>query len=276
VEFKRLRGTGTFKDPNDLCLLLTMGMFIALYGVTDPRLGGFRWGWLFPLVLVLYALELTQSRGGMLSFLAGCIALFYARFGWRGTLLLGVPLVPVALVMFGGRMASMSASEGTGQQRVQLWSDAIATIMASPVFGVGMNEMGAAIGKAAHNSFLHAYAELGLFGGTLFFGAFFFAAVWVLRLVRHREWVPDLEMRRLLPYLLAIVAAYIVGILSLSRIEAVPTYLILAVVTATSSVVAIEAPAFTFRLDSRLLQRMLLANFAFICVLYLFVRVVKV
>jgi hypothetical protein len=276
IEIRRLRGTGTFKDPNDLCLLLTMGLFIAFYGLTDPRLGGLRWGWIMPVFLFLYALELTQSRGGLLSLLAGSIALFYARFGWRGTLWLGAPLVPVALVLFGGRMASMSASEGTGQTRVQIWSDAIATLIGSPLFGVGMNEIGATIGKAAHNSFLHAFAELGLFGGTLFFGAFFFAAIVVLRLVRHRDWVPEVEMRRLLPYLFAIVVAYIVGILSLSRIEAVPTYLILALVTATSSLVAIQAPVFTLRLDGRLMQRLVLGSAAFLFMAYLFVRVVKV
>ena len=39
----------------------------------------------------------------------------------------------------------------------------------SPIFGIGLNELGTWVGKVAHNSFLGAYAELGFFGGTLFF-----------------------------------------------------------------------------------------------------------
>ena len=32
-------------------------------------------------------------------------------------------------------------------------------------------------GLVAHNSFVHAFVELGLFGGTFFFGCFFFTAL---------------------------------------------------------------------------------------------------
>src|SRR5580765_6003661 len=42
VEVKRLRGTGIFRDPNDMCLLLTLGIFIALYSLTDLQQGVIR------------------------------------------------------------------------------------------------------------------------------------------------------------------------------------------------------------------------------------------
>jgi hypothetical protein len=276
VEFRRLRGTGIFKDPNDLCLLLTMSFFICLYGVTDRRQGNLRILWLVPIALFMYALQLTQSRGGLLSLLAGCFALIYGRWGWRTALALGLPLVPVALVLFGGRMASFSATEGTGQTRVQIWSDAFAAMRTQPLFGVGMNESGAVVGKAAHNSFLHAYAELGFFGGTLFFAAFFFAVVLLNRMLTYRQCLPDPELRRALPFLLALVGAYIVGILSLSRIETVPTYLLLALVTAASLLASSKVPLFAVRLDTRLLQRMVVASISFLALSYLFIRVVKV
>jgi putative inorganic carbon (hco3(-)) transporter len=275
VEFKRLRGTGIFRDPNDICLLLTMGVFIALYGLTDSSQGVFRLGWLGPLAFFVYALSLTHSRGGLLSMLAGFMALFHARFGWRGTLLLGAPLLPVALAFFGGRMASISASEGTGQSRIQIWSDCIAAMMSAPLFGVGLNELGTWVGKAAHNSFLHAFAELGLFGGTLFFGAFFCAAMTLLRLLKHRQSVADLELRRLLPFLAAMLAAYSTGILSLSRVDAVPTYLLLGLVTVAGNLAAGALPALALRVDGRLMQRMAAASMAFLAVAYMFVRVFK-
>jgi len=275
VEFKRLRGTGIFRDPNDICLLLTMGLFIAIYGLTDKAQSVFRLVWLGPILLFVYALYLTQSRGGILSLLAGSMAFFYTRFGWRATLLLGAPMLPAAVVFFGGRMASFSTSEGTGQSRIQIWSDGISALLSAPLFGVGMNELGTLVGKAAHNSFLSAYAELGLFGGTIFFGAFFFAAVTLARLLKNRQAIADPELRRLLPFLAAMLICYSVGIMTLSRVDAVPTYLLLGLVTATASLAAERAPKFAVVLDVRLLQRLALASLAFVGAMYMFVRVFK-
>jgi len=276
IEFKRLRGTGIFRDPNDICLLLTMGMFIALYGLTDSRQGGFRLAWLGPLIFFAYALSLTQSRGGMLNLLGGILALIYARFGWRGTLLLGVPLLPAVLAIFGGRMASISTSEGTGQARIQIWSDSIAAMMSAPIFGIGLNELTTVVGKVAHNSFLSAYAELGLFGGTLFFGAYFFALVTVLRLLNIPRHLVDPDLGHLLPLLAALLVSYGVGILSLSRIDVVPTYLLLGLATVTGNLAAGKVPAFVLRVDARLVQRCTLASVMFLAASYLFVKVFKV
>ncbi len=278
-EYRRLRGTGIFRDPNDLSLLLTTGMFIAIYCLTGKRIDG-RQGamcflWLGPLLFFVYALSLTHSRGGLLGMLAGFMALFYARFGWRGTVLLGVPLLPVALFFFGGRMASISTSEGTGQARIQIWSDGLSAMMTAPLFGIGMGEMGTMVGRAAHNSFLNAYAELGMFGGTLFFGAFFFAGVIVLKLLKDRQQVADPELRRMLPYLAAILASYFVGILSLSRIDAVPTYLLLGLVAAAAIVAGRQAPTFLVRLDTRRIRQMAFGSALFWTATYMFVRVFK-
>jgi O-antigen ligase len=211
-----------------------------------------------------------------LSLMAGFMALFYARYGWRGTLLLGVPLVPAALAFFGSRMGSISTSEGTGQTRIQIWSDTIMAMQTSPIFGVGLNELGNWVGKVAHNSFLGAYAELGFFGGTLFFAAFFFALMTLLRLLANRQLVVDGELKRLLPYLTAMLIAYWVGILSLSRIDAVPTYLLLGLATVAANLAAGPVPTLALRLDGRLFQRMAMASVAFLVASYMFVRVFKV
>jgi hypothetical protein len=275
VEFQRLRGVGIFSDPNDLCLLLTMGIFIALFSLTDASQGLLRFLWLVPLLLMLHALLLTYSRAGILSFFVGCAMLVGTRYGWRALALVGAPLVPLGMLAIGGRMASFSASEGTGQARVQIWSDALDQLRTAPLFGIGFNELGKYVGKTAHNSFMNAFAELGLFGGTLFFGTFFFAFVQLVRLLQDRAAVRDPELRRLLPFLLAILASFTVGIMTLSRTDTVTTYMLLGMVTAFGNLAAAGAPTLATRLDGRLLQRMALGSAGMLLALYMFVRVFR-
>jgi hypothetical protein len=275
VEYKRLRGSGIFKDPNDLALLLTFGIFLGLWGLTDATQGLLRLLWIGPMLLFFYALMLTYSRGGVVSLLAGSFALFYARYGWRGTVLLGVPMIPLALFLVGGRMSSFSASEGTGQSRIQIWSDALDQLRSAPFFGVGMSQLASAIGKVAHNSFLNAFAELGVFGGVMFLATFFFAVVSLLRIQQNRQQLTDADLQHLLPYLMACLLSYTVGILSLSRVDALSTYLLLGLVTAFVSMAAARVPGFTVRLDGLMIRRIAVTSVAFLAATYMIVRVFR-
>ncbi len=84
----------------------------------------------------------------------------------------------------------------------------------------------------AHNSFVHAFAELGLIGGTLFVSMVFLAIAQLYSLRKHQASIQDPEMRRFRPYLLAMVCAYAAGIMFLSRVYIVPTYMVFALAAA--------------------------------------------
>ena len=88
----------------------------------------------------------------------------------------------------------------------------------------------------AHQSFIHGFTELGLIGGTLFLGAFYFAikGMYDLRVAPQPDAQAteqpdaiDPELRRLHPFLMATLIAYTIGISFLSRTYIVPTYMIL-------------------------------------------------
>ena len=66
------------------------------------------------------------------------MTLFYLKFGSKKTFLLGLLVLPILLGVFAGRMTSISADEGTGQTRIQLWSDGLFFFQQSPLFGIGM------------------------------------------------------------------------------------------------------------------------------------------
>ncbi|MCX7408261.1 MAG: hypothetical protein NTZ32_09270 [Planctomycetales bacterium] len=92
----------------------------------------------------------------------------------------------------------------------------------------------------AHNSFIHAYVELGLFGGTLFFGCFFFAGMQLYRMGRLSELVEHPDLVRMRPFMCALLAGWITSIMSLSRCYVVPTYLLLGTMAAYLNLVWIH------------------------------------
>src|SRR5207248_1855272 len=108
--------------------------------------------WIALILVFGYALMLTHSRGGFLALLAGLVAFLQMRFGGAKTLGLGVLCIPLLLVVFAGRMTSISAGEGTGQSRIQLWSDGLMFFQQAPLFGIGMEAYHNVSFHVAHNS----------------------------------------------------------------------------------------------------------------------------
>ena len=272
VSVQRMCGTGIFNDPNDFALILVTAMPMCLYWLTDPTKKTLRPFWLILLLLFGYALMLTHSRGGFLALLAGLLTLFHFKFGGKKTILLGLVFLPILFVVFAGRMTSFSADEGTGQARIQLWSEGLYLFQQSPLFGVGMENYRQLSRHVAHHSFIHCYAELGLIGGTLFLGAFYFALKGLYDLGRVPAEETDPELRRLHPFLMATLIAYTVGICFLSRSYIVPTYLMLGLAVVYmrlhSTQVVVPMPAWTMFTWPRLAG----ISCSFLVVSYTFVR----
>jgi hypothetical protein len=228
VKVNRMCGTGIFNDPNDFSLILVTAIPMCLCWLTDPQSKVSKPFWLILLLFFGYALMLTHSRGGFLAMMAGLVTLVHLKYGAKKTILLGVIFMPLLLVAFAGRMTSISADEGTGQARIQLWSDGLDIFRYSPVIGIGMDNYRQFSNHVAHQSFIHCFTELGLIGGTLFLGAFFLALKGMYDLRNRLEDVEP-ELRRLYPFVCAMLIAYTVGICFLSRSYIVPTYMMLGV-----------------------------------------------
>jgi O-antigen ligase len=180
----RLQSTGIFNNPNNLAMILVPGVVIALYFAADPAAGIMRPLGLGLVGLFSYAIYGTQSRGGLLALLAALLTLCLARWGWKRAVLIGAVVVPVLLVAFGGRMTDIdhAMAEDTGKSRVQIWSEGFGLFRQQPLFGIGHGNFQEEVKIVAHNSFLQYFTELGLFGGSLFLGAFIAAFVMLYRL----------------------------------------------------------------------------------------------
>jgi O-antigen ligase len=226
VIFPRLCGSGIFNDPNDVCLALTMGTVISLYFLSDRRAGSVRFLCVPALILFAYTLRLTQSRGGLLGLFTALLILSAARFGWRKTLLPALALLPVTLLLMGGRQASMNLEGGdTGQERIKLWAEGMALFQKSPVFGIGTGQFSEECGLVAHNSFVHTFTEMGFMGGAMFTGMFFLG-IWPLVNSDQPQEEGGEELERVRPFLMALVGGYAGGLWSLSRAYVEVTYMV--------------------------------------------------
>jgi O-antigen ligase len=276
VEFytQRLQGTGLFNDPNDFCLILVVGMTISAYWLTDRGLGLFRIVPLIMLGLFGQALALTHSRGGLLAFLACLIVLIYCRFGWKKTFILAALVLPLLFLAFGGRQTrfNLADPEDTAQTRFEFWSDSLQLLKQAPLFGIGTGGLVDEIYHVAHNSFVHAFAELGLFGGMLFLGVFFTAALTLNRLGSPGIQIVDPRLKHLRPFLLAMTVGFAAGIFSLSRCYTVTTYFVPGLVSSFVAVAPTSPPVPVLRFDLHWLKRLAVVGLLFIFAVYLFVR----
>ena len=277
----RLQASGIFHDPNDFSLILGTGILVLTHLLLESRSTLFRVACVAVICVDFYALTLTRSRGGLLALVAGTGIMFVSRFGWRKALMLGVIGLPVLLVAIGGRQTNFNFEDGdTGHGRVAIWRDGIAMFKASPLFGAGVGQMARELHIVAHNSFVHAFTELGLLGGPLFLGVFY-VPVTMIRQVRtpppgtvRGSAAENVALRAWRPCILAVVAALAIGLCSLSRPYTVTTYLILGVAGAYAAMASARGliappPAYGF-----LFRKLAVLSVAFLFCLYLFVNLV--
>ena len=272
VVILQLVGTGIFNDPNDFSLALSLGCLVSLYLVGERRYGIFRGLWLGSFGLFAYALNLTQSRGGVLALGAGLLSLLASRVGPRRAAVAGAMAFGLALPLLGGRLAKMSTSSDTAQERIHLWHDALDQFRRAPLFGIGVNTLADEIGLVAHNSYVHSYAEMGLLGGTCFVGLMVVSAAILLAAGRPGGPVADPDLRRARPYLLAILATFAVGLYSLTRCYVASTYIPAALAESYQNM-ASPGPSPRVAMGPRLVASLVGASLACVVGLSTFVRV---
>jgi len=269
VLFERLCGTGIFNDPNDFSLILVLCLVVCAAVSTWRELGPRRYLVLIPLLMFGHALILTQSRGGIVAAGAGLVAFLGARYRWRNVVPVLALLGLVVMSPLLGRQTQWNVSnpDDTFQARLELWSSSLDVFRSSPLFGIGRGTLVDRIGQVAHNSYLHAFAELGLFGGLAFLGAFAVClkGVWACR-------GPDADLARLRPFVLAAVAGYAAGLMSLTRCYTVSTQLLLALGAAYLTLIVRTGGIGVPRLNARTARFVALTGVAFLAGTYITVR----
>ncbi|HUR52965.1 MAG TPA: hypothetical protein VMZ71_02455 [Gemmataceae bacterium] len=239
---RRMVSSGIFNDPNDLCLVLGLGIMSCVFCASNSSGIAGRVLWLVPIPLFGFALLETHSRGGLLGVLAGGAAYVYSRFGGPRALPFAVGGAALVVLLVGGRQASIGGG-GTAHERLMMWADGLSNLFARPLYiptGLGVGWFADEHGLVAHNSFVQAYVELGLFGGGAFLGAFLLGARILDRVGRGVPapgWAVDAR-----PYAFAALIGYAMGCYSLTRNFVVPTYLTLGIASVVLGAAAPTLP----------------------------------
>ncbi|HET6423517.1 MAG TPA: O-antigen ligase family protein [Planctomycetaceae bacterium] len=228
IWFERMRGTGIFQDPNDLAMVIVAAGCLCLYFLTDKTLGIWRGLWALPIGVFAIAILETKSRGGLLAGAAAVMAMASLRYGTKVAVVFAV-LGGCMLPIVAGRSGNIEFSEGsTSEERLLMWREGFDAIKSPEIlFGIGHGTYADLAGLVAHNSFVHTYVELGLFGGTLFLGCFFVAAVQIYRIGQQPQEVFHTELLRMRPYVAGVMAGWCMSMVSLSRCYVVPTFMVL-------------------------------------------------
>lgn len=178
-----LMGPATY-DPNDLALVLVVLLPLALYLYSTAKWLG-RAALAGMLLIFLYGLVLTQSRGGFLALLVvGALLVWRSPLARHNKIILAV----LGVLVFGGiagpsywdRIRTIwdpqTELDRTAGGRTEVWKTGLMIMLTHP-WGVGMDGFVIAEGlthggrgkwSAAHNSFLQVGVDLGIAGLVIF------------------------------------------------------------------------------------------------------------
>lgn len=158
----RVRFKGKLEDPNECALCIGAGL-PWLVAWTDRKKSAGRYLLAAVLAaLAIYAIIQTQSRGGIFVVLAvvACIAVRDLNFK---RLLYAVPM-GLPMLFVGGR--SGEEAESSSLERLECWLTGTDLFRQRPIFGVGQGQFTEHHFLTAHNAYVLAAAELGLFGAV--------------------------------------------------------------------------------------------------------------
>ncbi|MDJ0766190.1 MAG: O-antigen ligase family protein [Myxococcota bacterium] len=201
VEGTRAGLQGALGDPNDLAMLLLMGMPFAAIATLDSS-GKQRYLFGACLVAIIGGILSTQSRGGLLGLATGFGLILYDRIKSKSlTVMLSVGFLMAMAVLAGISERSSGGSMSGGLDdsasgRLDAWSAGIRIFGHNPFFGVGFNCFRFHFFQhEIHNSFLKVLVETGLMGFIPFAVLFWLSLRGILRIRKTAH--PDRASRTL-------------------------------------------------------------------------------
>ena len=237
---RRVRYLGIFHDPNDLAIFFISALPMAWYGARRFRESPLQYLFHAASVVIVYALYLTKSRGGMLSL--GVILLLML---WRHFDFVKAAVVTGILAVIGAGLQLRKESIGGGDQssldRIDGWALGMELFQSHPLFGVGYNHFMDYYFLTAHNSFVLVLSETGIVGYVLWVSFFIALMALLLRtslngdglkIMEAEPWDELNEWQQICWIFFLSLAGYLFGSFFLSQTYTIYLFLLAAFATA--------------------------------------------
>ncbi len=222
------RSAGPIGDPNFYALVLALIIPIAIYRMRDERSNLLKLAAGGCTLVVLAAIALTYSRGGIVTVLVAIVlSAILLRPRAKQVVAVGLVLLLLVAVLPGdvvGRLATLSKGDTSINDRVGSEKVAVAIFLDHPIVGVGANNFAATYFPYAlrlnvpgaankpHNTYLAIAAETGVLGLATFVTAMslLVLALWRRRVAAQR--VGDREAEGLAATMLLVLLTYLIGV----------------------------------------------------------------
>jgi len=231
---------GIFGDPNDAAQLLVLTLPLCFFMLIRFRNFLARVIYSLKLIILILGVYATESRGGFIAMTIAIFVTFRSFFSIRSFIVIAV-FGAVAFFAFAPARLRGGVVDTSSSHRVDFWGEATNAFKSNPLFGVGYRRVreyttGA---KAVHNSFVQAYAEIGILGYFFWITALIFAIYSMLRISKA---LPESKQETALIVWMNCMIAGIVGSSAagffLSRAYVLPNYVLFAMTAACYNVVS--------------------------------------
>ena len=174
----RITWIGIFNDPNDLALAFVIVIPFILVSIIKERFIGKILAFT-ALVIIVYGIYLTNSRGGVLALLAAISSFFLLYLRKSKTMFMGFAIIIIiafTVMKFGpSRMSQLSSEEDSSYGRIEAWYQGVEMFKNAPFFGVGYKMFTDYHYRTAHNSMVLCLADTGFFGYFILTALFYFS-----------------------------------------------------------------------------------------------------
>lgn len=179
---------GVLSDPNDLGMILIAFIPYIFNRIVYQKINianKLMWG--LALIVLLYTVILTNSRGSLLALLVAVGAFFIIKKRSMAGVIFAV-LACIVLLTFGpSRMSEIGSGDNSAMGRVYAWILSLELFAMNPILGVGADHFLDYHGRTAHNSYVLAFVETGFLGFMSYLSIFILSISTALKVAFRTE-----------------------------------------------------------------------------------------
>jgi len=259
---------GILSDPNDLGMILIAFVPYIFNRIIYQGIGFFyKTLWGISLVVLIYTIVLTNSRGSLLALIVGVGAFFIIKQRSVAGIVFAV-IAGVVLLTFGpSRMGEIGSGDNSAMGRVYAWILSLELFAMNPLLGVGTDHFLDYHGRTAHNSFVLAFVETGIIGFTAYLSIFVLSISTALKVAFRIE---DNKKTTEIIALTSGLVGILISIFFISRTYVLLPFMFAAILTTYTRVSAPDL--FKEQIDALRLPLLVIYAILFIIFVYIFNR----